>query len=121
MDNYKHIVLKFDRAIQPKFEEKRGKGWVEFGELNNYPKYLIDLYNESPKHGAIVKSKCTYIYGKGFESSGIANSRGESWNNILKKCIKDDELFRGYFMQVIWNRIGQIAEVYHIDFEKVSV
>ena len=54
-NNYKHIVLKFDRAVQPKFEEKKGKGWVEFGELNNYPKYLIDLYNESPKHGAIVK------------------------------------------------------------------
>ena len=121
MDNYKHIVLKFDRAIQPKFEEKKGKGWVEFGELNNYPKYLIDLYNESPKHGAIVKSKCTYIYGKGFENGGLANSRGESWNNILKKCVKDDELFRGYYLQIIWNRIGQIAEVYHIDFSKVRV
>jgi hypothetical protein len=121
MDNYKHIVLKFDRAIQPKFEEKRGKGWVEFGELNNYPKYLIDLYNESPKHGAIVKSKCTYIYGKGFEDGGLANSRGESWNNILKKCVNDDELFRGYYLQIIWNRIGQIAEVYHIDFAKVRV
>lgn len=120
-NNYKHIVLKFDRAVQPKFEEKKGKGWVEFGELNNYPKYLIDLYNESPKHGAIVKSKCTYIYGKGFEDSGIANSRGESWNNILKKCVNDDELFRGYYLQVIWNRIGQIAEIYHIDFSKVRV
>jgi len=120
-NNYKHIVLKFDRAVQPKFEEKKGKGWVEFGELNNYPKYLIDLYNESPKHGAIVKSKCTYIYGKGFEDSGVANSRGESWNNILKKCVNDDELFRGYYLQVIWNRIGQIAEVYHIDFAKVRV
>jgi hypothetical protein len=120
-NNYKHIVLKFDRAVQPRFEEKKGKGWVEFGELNNYPKYLIDLYNESPKHGAIVKSKVTYIYGKGFEDSGLANSRGESWNAIMKKCIKDDELFRGYFLQVIWNRIGQIAEVYHIDFAKVRV
>lgn len=120
-NNYKHIVLKFDRALQPKFEEKKGKGWVEFGELNNYPKYLIDLYNESPKHGAIVKSKCTYIYGKGFEDAGVANSRGESWNNILKKCVNDDELFRGYYLQVIWNRIGQIAEVYHIDFAKVRV
>jgi hypothetical protein len=120
-NNYKHIVLKFDRAVQPKFEEKKGKGWVEFGELNNYPKYLIDLYNESPKHGAIVKSKVTYIYGKAFEDAGVANSRGESWNNILKKCVNDDELFRGYYLQVIWNRIGQIAEVYHIDFSKVRV
>jgi hypothetical protein len=122
MDNYKHIVIKFDHAQQPKFEEKKGKySYVEFGKNNDYPNYLLSLYNESPKHGAIVKSKCTYIYGKGFEVAGTANSRGETWNQIVKKCIKDDELYRGYYMQVIWNRIGQIAEVYHIDFAKVRV
>jgi hypothetical protein len=122
MDNqYKHIVLQFDRALQPVFTEKKSKGYVEFGELNNYPDYLLSLYNESPKHGAIVKSKSTYIFGRGFEDKGKANSRGESWNDILKKCVKDDELFRGYYLQVIWNRIGQISEVYHIDFSKVRV
>jgi len=122
MDNqYKHIVLQFDRALQPVFTEKKSKGYVEFGELNNYPEYLLSLYNESPKHGAIVKSKSTYIFGSGFENKGKANSRGESWNDILKKCVKDDELFRGYYLQVIWNRIGQISEVYHIDFSKVRV
>jgi hypothetical protein len=122
MDNqYKHIVLQFDRALQPVFTEKKNKGYVEFGELNNYPEYLLSLYNESPKHGAIVKGKSTYIFGRGFEDKGVANSRGESWNDILKKCVKDDELFRGYYLQVIWNRIGQISEVYHIDFSKVRV
>lgn len=120
-NNYKHIVLQFDRALQPVFTEKKSKGYVEFGELNNYPEYLLSLYNESPKHGAIVKSKSNYIFGRGFEDKGKANSRGESWNDILKKCIKDDELFRGYYLQVIWNRIGQISEVYHIDFSKVRV
>jgi len=122
MDNqYKHIVLQFDRALQPVFTEKKNKGYVEYGELNNYPEYLLSLFNESPKHGAIVKSKATYIFGRGFEDKGKANSRGESWNDILKKCVKDDELFRGYYLQVIWNRIGQISEVYHIDFSKVRV
>jgi hypothetical protein len=122
MDNqYKHIVLQFDRALQPVFTEKKNKGYVEYGELNNYPEYLLSLYNESPKHGAIVKGKSTYIFGRGFEDKGKANSRGESWNDILKKCVKDDELFRGYYLQVIWNRIGQISEVYHIDFSKVRV
>jgi hypothetical protein len=122
MDNqYKHIVLQFDRALQPVFTEKKNKGYVEYGELNNYPEYLLSLFNESPKHGAIVKSKSTYIFGRGFENKGVANSRGESWNDILKKCVKDDELFRGYYLQVIWNRIGQISEVYHIDFSKVRV
>jgi hypothetical protein len=120
-NNYKHIVLQFDRALQPVFTEKKNKGYVEYGELNNYPEYLLSLFNESPKHGAIVKSKATYIFGRGFEDKGKANSRGESWNDILKKCVKDDELFRGYYLQVIWNRIGQISEVYHIDFSKVRV
>ena len=120
MDNYKHIVLAFDQAQQPKFTEKKSKGYVEFGKDNDYPKYLIDLYSESPKHGAIVKGKSNYIYGKGFEDAGVANSL-ESWNDILKKCIKDDELFRGYYLQVIWNRAKQVSEVYHIDFAKVRV
>jgi hypothetical protein len=118
-NNYRHIVLQFDQAQQPKFIEKKSKGYVEFGEYNNYPRYLLDLYNESPKHGAIIKSKCVYIYGKGFEDAGSANSIGESFNNLLKKCIKDDELYRGYYLQIIWNRAKQISEIYHIEFQKV--
>lgn len=122
MDNlYRHIVLNFDIAKQPKFEEKKGKGWVEFGDDNNYPKYLLNLYNESPKHGAIVKSKSQYIYGKGFEVAGLANSMGETWNDIVKKCIKDDELYRGYYLQIIWNRGKKISDIFHIDFQKVRV
>lgn len=118
-NNYKHIVLHFDTAERPKFTERKGKGWIEFGADNNYPQYLLDLFNESPKHGAIVKSKVTYIYGQGFDTNGTANSIGETWNEILKKAIKDDELYRGYYLQVIWNRAGKISDVFHIDFQKV--
>ena len=120
MDNYKHIVLQFDQAEQPKFREVKGKGYVEFGHDNNYPKYLLGLFNESPKHGAIVKGKCNYIYGKGFENAGTANTR-DTWNDVMKKCIKDDELYRGYYLQIIWNRAKKISEVYHLEFHKVRV
>jgi hypothetical protein len=121
MDNYKHIVLQFDQAQQPKFREVKSKNYVEFGEHNDYPNYLLNLYNESAKHGAIIKGKAGYIYGKGFEEVGNANSKGESWNAVLKKCIKDDEIYRGYYLQVIWNRAKQVSEVYHIEFSKVRV
>ena len=117
-NNYKHIVLQFDTAQKPKFEEKKGKGYVEFGAENDYPEYLLSLYNESPKHGAIVKGKTTYIYGKGFEVAGQANG-SETWNDILRKCVKDDELYRGYYFQVIWNRLKQVSEIYHLEFHKV--
>jgi hypothetical protein len=119
-NNYKHIVLQFDTAQKPKFEEKKGKGYVEFGAENDYPEYLLSLFNESPKHGAIVKGKSTWIYGKGFEEAGQANG-SESWNEILRKCIVDDELYRGYYLQVIWNRLKQVSEIYHLEFHKVRV
>jgi hypothetical protein len=118
-NNYRHITLQFDTAERPVFRENKGRGFVEFGADNQYPKYLLDLYNESPKHGAIIKSKCGYIYGKGFEVAGVANSKGESWNNILKRIVKDDELYRGFYLQIIWNRAKKVAEVYHIEFHKV--
>jgi len=121
MSDYKLIEIKFDQAQQPKFEEKRGKGYIEFGKDNDYPLYLLSLYNESPKHGTLVKSKANYVYGKGFEIAGKANNKGETWNDILKRCIKDDELYRGYYLQVIWNRIQQVSEVYHLEFHKVRV
>ena len=80
------ITVKFARAEQPKFEERKGKGYIEFGADNNYPQYLLGLYNESPKHGAIIRGKVNYIFGKGFKDvSAPANSHGESWNTVLKK------------------------------------
>ena len=120
MDNYKHIVLQFDQAQQPKFRELKSKGYVEFGEKNDYPNYLLSLFNESPKHGAIVKGKCNYIYGKGFEQPGQANGK-DTWNDVMKKAIKDDELYRGYYLQCIWNRAKKLSEVYHLEFHKVRV
>lgn len=122
MDNtYQHITLQFDQAKQPKFEEKKGKNYIEFGKDNNYPNYLLDLFNESPKHSAIVKSKSNYVFGSGFEDKGVANTLGENWNDVLRRCILDDELYRGYYLQVIWNRLGKISDVFHIEFHKVRV
>ena len=119
-NNYYNIVLNFDTAQKPKFSEKKSEGYVKFGEKNDYPNYLLDLYAESPKHGGIIKNKCIYIYGKGFENKGRANDQ-ESWNDILRKLVKDDELYRGFYLQVIWNREKKVKDIYHLEFHKVRV
>lgn len=113
------VRIKFDQAKQPVYTEKKGKGYVEFGEENQYPKYLLELFNESPKHGAIVKGKVNYIFGKGFKDVPKKANRYEKWNAIVKRCMLDDELYGGYYLQIIPNALGQIAEVYHIEFHKV--
>ena len=117
---YNIVNIQFDQAQQPKFLEKKSGNYVEFGEKNNYPNYLIDLFGESPKHGAIVKGKVNYIYGKGFEGiAQKANTSGETWNQILKRCILDDELHGGFYLQIIYNTLGKIKDVFHIEFQKV--
>ena len=117
---YNLVRVEFDQAQQPKFAEKKGKKYIEFGERNNYPNYLISLFGESPKHGAIVKGKVNYIFGKGFDGiNKAANSRGETWNQLMKRAIMDDEIHGGYYLQIIYNALGQIAETYHIEFQKV--
>ena len=123
VNNLRSIInIQFDQAQQPKFKEKYGSGYVEFGDKNNYSNYLIDLFAESPKHGAIVKGKTNYIFGKGFEEvPKKANSKGESWNDILKKSVLDDELHGGYYLQIIYNTLGNIADVYHLPFQNVRV
>ena len=119
-NKYQLINIQFDQAQQPRFEEKKGKNYVEFGAKNNYPNYLIELYGESPKHGAIVKGKVNYIFGKGFEGvEQKANSKGETWNQIMKRSILDDELQGGYYLQIIYNALGKIKDVFHIEFQKV--
>jgi len=121
-NNYSNIItLKFARAEQPTFEERKGKGYIEFGKENNYPDYLMGLYNESPKHGAIIKGKANYIFGKGFQVDKKlkANTKGETWNQVAKKAILDDEIYGGYYLQVIYNLLGQVKDIFHLEFHKV--
>ena len=121
-NKYQLINIQFDQAQQPRFEEKKGKNYIEFGAKNNYPNYLIELYGESPKHGAIIKGKVNYIFGKGFEGvEQKANSLGETWNQVMKRSILDDELQGGYYLQIIYNALGKIKDVFHIEFQKVRV
>ena len=50
----------------PVIREVRNKDWVEYGYDNLYPHYLQQLFNTSPTHQAIVKTKSLMIVGDGY-------------------------------------------------------
>ena len=58
--------LGFAEARQPEYKEKKGIGYMLYGDRNDYPNYLVELFNKSAKHNAIVKSKVHYITGNGW-------------------------------------------------------
>lgn len=120
-------VLTFAEARQPEFKEKKGidGGYIKYGENNDYPEYIVDLYNKSSKHSAIIKSKVHYITGNGW--SGEADAQGfidyanrvESLNDLTRKVSLDIEIFGGAYMEVIWDLAGNLAEIWHCDYVKI--
>jgi len=123
------VILNFQEARQPEYREKRGKGYIEFGEKNDYPNYLLALYNKSPKHNAIVKGKVNYIIGNGWkadEPDPIAEqfiaqpNQFESLDDLTRKVSIDIEIFGGAYLEVIWSVTGgQLTDVLHIDYTKI--
>lgn len=114
-------IIQFAEAKQPEYKEKKGEGYIQYGEKNDYPNYLIDLFNKSAKHNAIVKSKVHYITGNGWAGSEqfIQHiNRTETLNDVTRKVSLDIELFGGAYLEVIWGMTGKIAEIWHCDYSK---
>jgi predicted transcriptional regulator len=117
----------------PVFKENKAKGFVTFGADNLYPDFLVELFNKSPKHNAIVSAKASYIAGIGTDVFGqnttdIAKAEAklkninayETYEELKAKIAYDAELFNGFCVEVIWNKAKTApSEYYHIPFKDV--
>ena len=125
--------LNFHDNKLPVFKENKAKGFVTFGADNLYPDFLIELFNKSPKHNAIVSAKASYIAGIGTDVFGqnttdIAKAEAklkninayETYEELKAKIAYDAELFNGFAVEVIWNKAKTApSEYYHIPFKDV--
>ena len=125
--------INFHDNVLPVFKENKAKGYVTFGADNLYPEFLIELFNKSPKHNAIVSSKASYVAGIGTKIDGqntvdIAKAEAkckainayETIDEVKGKIAYDLELFNGFALEIIWNKAKtSIAEIYHLPFKGV--
>jgi hypothetical protein len=115
----------------PEYKVANGKDWVMYGEGNRYPDYLLEMYQRSAKHNAIVNGKVNYITGKGWtyeadkvpsEMLGELNRLMENpnpyddLNDILYKTALDFEIFNGFALEIVWNMHGKISQIAHKNF-----
>ena len=124
MDNFS--ILTFAEARQPDYKEKKGVGYYEYGHLNDYPEYLLELYKKSAKHQALIKGKINYICGNGWKAGDVYGelfikhaNQVETLEDVTKKIVTDNELFGGFYLQIIWSMNGMISDIYHVDYSKV--
>jgi hypothetical protein len=125
-------VLNFAKGQElPIFKENRNGIWVDYGDNNLYPQYLLDVYhNKSNKHKAIVNKKIMMTTGNGIQDpvsvelkKFLANQWGEfDLEELSVKINYDLEIYGGFSLQVRWNIDGtSIAALDYIPFQKVRL
>ncbi len=118
-------AMEFADSRIPLMEIKRGVEFVPFGDRNDYPTYLLWLYNKSAKHNAIINGKCVYIMGNGLMTDSEpgkvflqkANEK-QSWDQLMKLACLDIENFGGVYFQVIPKLAGGF-NVYHMSYDRI--
>ena len=120
-------AMEFADSRIPLMEIKRGVEFIPFGDRNDYPTYLLWLYNKSAKHNAIINGKCVYIMGNGLMTESEpgkvflkkANEK-QSWDQLMKLATLDIENFGGVYLQVIPKLAGGF-NVYHMSYDRIRV
>jgi hypothetical protein len=106
--------------IDPIEKEDR-KGWVNYGDGNAFPQYLIELYNESPIHGALVNSISYMIAGRELTAStpqAVKEISRLNLDSIIHPTSLDLKLQGGFYWEIIWSMDrSTIAQINHLPFE----
>jgi hypothetical protein len=116
-------VVKLSAYAETSYREyvQQGQEYVYYGKDNLYPQYLIDLYNSSPVHHALVISIATMIYGDGVQGDEAIQEwvLSNKFDDELRKTCLDLKLQGGFIWEVVWNSEGnKILSVNHSPFEQ---
>jgi len=117
-------ILKLAQYVPKSFDEKSsGKGWINYGDDNLYPQYLVELYQKSGTHNALCTSIAYMIFGEGLKTDSLeARLKMEEWSlndEIRKSCI-DLKIQGGFALEVIYSMDRTtISKVRHLPFENI--
>jgi len=115
--------LNLAKYVERSYEERPSSNgeFIQYGADNLFPQYLIDLYNSSPTHHALVNSIATMIYGDGVQGNtlGVAWAKSGGLDDELRKTCVDLKLQGGFYWLIQWNlEHTQIKSISHTPFEQ---
>ena len=117
-------ILQLSKYEERSYRETPNReGFVNYGDDNLFPQYLVDLYHSSATHNALVTSIAMMIYGDGFDASDLEGRLAfDQWNlnDELRKACLDFKIQGGFALEINWSLDRTtIANVSHLPFENV--
>ena len=109
--------------VSPAETPVHGKDYVQWGDGNGYPDYLLELVKTVPTLRSIVQGTVDFIVGDDVSilplvpgwTPGQMNLRGDTIAEQVEDIARDYETYGGFALQVIRAFDGSVAEVYYID------
>ena len=122
------ITINLEKQIQgaPITKENTMYNIANYGERNDYPQKLLELYQNSPTHHSCVQFAVRSIIGEGVdteamfqEGNQVMPSYQTTWDELIENLALDFIIFGSYAVEVILNRDRKSYSFYHIPYEKV--
>tara|TARA_R110002012_G_scaffold109708_1_gene253787 strand:- start:367 stop:2247 length:1881 start_codon:yes stop_codon:yes gene_type:complete len=139
MDKDRLLNIQFTNEVLPKTIESPVNEWIGYGDgdyKNLYPNYIIDLYNNSATHAAVVNATAAMIAGENLlieEGNDLQQyvalkkflaDAGENTtlHEIVTKIAFDLKLQGAFALNIIWSKDrSRISQIKHIPVEKLRV
>lgn len=120
-------VIKFEACNIPKPYENTTKSdnvYVDYGNDNLYPEFLLNQYGNSPTHSSIINAKATYIIGDGLKLSNgsdvnVRVNAADTFASFIGKIVKDYLIFNYFCVEVVYNAFNKPIELHSIPAHKI--
>lgn len=126
MDNMIKVAFaatdkEWEQLIPQQIEVEGVKDYVQWGKDNQYPEYLYGLFNDVSSLKTIIEGTADYVCGndvtcnvKGFDVE--VNTKGDTMRELVRLLARDYLIYGGFAIQVIRNKVGDVRELYYVDF-----
>ena len=119
--------VSFAQYEMPDSESKvTRQGWVQYGDDNDFPDYLYELYKGSATHHALCNGIADMAFSRGVEVvsdnlelratiQSVINKSGP----LARKAFRDLKIYGRCYLDVIEKVGGGLSSVEHIPFRNV--
>lgn len=114
--------------------QARGKNFVTWGEANRFPNNLLELSQSSPTLSSIVNGTIELIKGEDIVLNEkihanqqdlyywpYINKYDDTIYDLVENLVRDYMIQGMFSIQVVYNKLGHIAELYHIPVEFIRM
>ena len=109
--------------VAPTEKKAAGREWVEWGDRNAFPAYLLGLSKSTPTLRSIITGSVDFVVGDEDTivpltdalPGGKMNSRGDTIREQIHDLATDYFTYGGFALQVVRSLTGKVVEIYYLD------